>query len=238
MLNKKITAIIKKILCGDDLSSDEKKEYIKYSLCTSHTGKMKGMFSVSTSPLENKYCQARKDNKNCICAFCYSESMMNQYTALSKKLKINTLFYTRYRLKEEDIPEINCVYFRFEAFADLQNVLQLENYYTIAKANRKTVKRFALWTKNYSFTNQTKMTKPRNMAIVYSEPIINKIWTVSQFELFKRYNPAIDHVFIVCTKDYIQQNNVFVSCGARSCFNCHKCYFCKKQHRIIIEQKK
>lgn len=238
MLNKKLTAIIKKILVNAELTSDEKRIYIDYSICKNHTGKMLGMQSISTSPLENPYCQARKEKENCICAYCYAESMIHKYTTLSNKLKVNTLFYSRYRIEKNDVPLINCCYFRFEAFGDLQNVLQLENYYTIAKANNQTVKRFGLWTKNYNFTNQTKIKKPRNMTIVYSEPILNKLWTISEFELFQKYNPAVDHVFIVCTKDYIKQNNVVVTCGARSCIKCHKCYYCKKQNRIIVEQKK
>lgn len=231
-MNNNIKTIIEKIKAGEPLTSDEKKKYILYSFCTAHTGKMQGMQSVSTSCIANKYCDARRKVSGTVCEKCYAAAMMKQYNALSEKLLINTLFYNRYKLEKADIPTITVPYFRFEAFGDIQTELQLQNYYTIARKNSHV--RFALWTKN-DFLLDLIPVKPRNVIAIYSEPVINKEWTVSQFELFQKYHKNIDKVFIVFDKEYTSQYGTNINCGARSCFTCRKCYSKKRDNRIIRE---
>lgn len=224
--------IIFKIILLLPLTDNEIKRYINYSMCKKHTGKMSGIQSISTNNQTNPFCIARKNIDNFICKHCYADRQCKYYKGLSKKLERNTMFFTNYRVKRSQVPKIKSKYFRFEAFGDIQNVLQVKNYYTIARANPQTT--FALWTKNLQFVALAG-TKPRNLIVVYSEPVIDNGWTIADFEAFQYYNPYVDKVFCVLDKSVPDET---INCGARNCLECGKCYNRKKANMIIRERLK
>ena len=110
------------------------KEYVEYSIAT-HSGKMNGIPSISTSVLCNPNCAKNASIKGAICEKCYARGYAKMRKGLADKLKRNYEFYTTIALTVNDVPFINSAIFRFEAFGDLANTLQFANYCTIAKAN-------------------------------------------------------------------------------------------------------
>lgn len=187
-------------------------------ITTNHTGKMSGMYSLSTSCCNNKYCMEYAKDKNKICSKCYAQTQMKMYKALKSRLADNTELLTTELIDKAKLPLINALYFRFEAFGDLNNELQVINYFNICNKNKSV--HFALWTKN-PFIIQKVLDagykKPQNLIIILSSHFLNVVADKSKWDF-------VDKVFTVYTKDYIAEHNVEINCGAKSCFKCHKCY--------------
>lgn len=199
----------------------EKKWGVKF--CTDHTGKMENMISLSTSVIKNPNCQRRAKIKGSICEKCFATAMMKRYgDNFRDKYAENTKILTSTIIPVEEWATVNALYFRLEAFGDLNNEIQVINYFNLAKHNKKTV--FALWTKNPMHIKKAiemGHKKPSNMIIVYSSPMINcKINVEKLFRIF----PFIDKVFTVYDGKTILKDNIDINCGARNCFTCGKCY--------------
>lgn len=193
----------------------------KLHVTTKHTGKMQYLQSLSTSSLVNPFCIARSKNNNMICSKCYSNTMQARYKNLSKTLERNAVILTGKILDIDDLPVINCLLFRFEAFGDLINKTQFINYLNICNKNKSTS--FAIWTKNYNIIKSVfndGYEKPDNLLIIFSSPYLND--TVN-LDFNQEYN-FVDKVFTVYDKEYIKNNNININCGARDCFTCRKCY--------------
>ena len=199
-------------------------EKIIKAFCTDHGGKMADVISVSTSPLENPYCQERSKNENSICSHCYSINFNEYRKGLKAKLKRNTELFTTEIIPVKEWPVFPAFVeiFRLEAFGDLGNVIQAQNYINFCKANESYNKcMFALWSKNIMLLKAAfKYTeKPSNMIIIYSSPCVNR-HTLKALDI-----PFIDKVFTVYDdKETAADNHVTISCGARNCNTCRRCY--------------
>jgi hypothetical protein len=201
------------------------KKYNGLHFTTSHTGKMTGMYSISTSCNSNEYCKRRAKIKNSICSRCYAMSMTNgRCKSMDKPLRKNTEILTSHILTDEEIPFINAFYFRFEAFGDLVNEIQVVNYFSICRKNPKV--NFALWTKNPLIIKWAMkkygVEKPENLNILFSSCMIDiQVDTGKIRELM----PYIDKVFTVWTNEKAaEENGQKINCGARHCLTCGKCY--------------
>ena len=116
--------------------------------------------------------------------------------------------------------------FRFEAFGDVQNEIQLINYIRIASHNPKT--KFALFTKNYEVAYDVLSLYdkyPSNMNLVISSLMINKpmnltkLWSTHKFEKHQLKN------FTVYDYDYLKEHpEIKINCGSKDCYGCHLCY--------------
>lgn len=189
------------------------------------SGKMSGFPSISTSVALNPICQARAKDPNSICAHCFAQATVNRYTALAKNLEYNTRVLTACVLPLETLPRFTYAVnmCRFESFGDLNNVIQVINYFNIAKVNKHV--HFALWSKNpklIALAIEQGNAKPENLNIIYSSPILN----TESSDVFARY-PFIDKVFTVYDKQTIAKENITINCGARACAGCGLCYFDK-----------
>ena len=188
---------------------------------TTHTGKMKGIQSIGTSCADNPFCIQRRKDGLSVCSKCYAETYMKMRPSLREHLAENANILTTKILSGREIPVTNDLIYRFEAFGDLQNEVQLKNYIIIAENNPYT--KFALWTKNIWFLdevfNKQGIAKPSNLKIVVSSPLLN---TPMQLDREKYW--MVDHVFTVYDKKFIKENNVDINCGAKSCLGCKKCY--------------
>ena len=212
------------------LTIDKAEELTGVHYTLNHTGKMSGMQSLSTSCLCNKNCLNRVENENLVCSHCYAQRQMKMYKNLEKCLKKNTEILTTRLLTDEEIPLINAAFFRFESFGDLNNEIQVVNYFRICKRNKHV--KFALWTKNpwiIAETINNGENKPRNLQVIYSSPYLDKC-----DNKLNKY-PFIDKIFTVYTKEQIKANNIEINCGAKSCLSCHKCYV--KSKEIYINEK-
>lgn len=225
-MKKSLIDVIKKIHALEPLTSDEKKEYVNYSLCVNHGGKMEGINSCSTSCLCNKYCEARRHNDKLICKSCYAAAQLEYQSSTRKKLETNFIFYNNYELHPEDMPPINDDIFRLEAFGDVASVTAVKNQYTLARASKNCL--FVAWSKNpvlYSLAGS----KPRNFILIYSEPEINKEYSRAEFDLLKKEYPFVNKVFCVFTKEYAAAHAVNVNCGGKHCRQCMTCYSRNKE---------
>ena len=188
-----------------------------------HTAKMEGLVSLSTSVKLNKTCQNRAKDPNSICAKCYADSMTDMYRGLAEKLAHNTEILTTRLLSDNEIPFVvsDTMMARFEAFGDLNNEIQVANYFRIAELNPQTD--FALWTKNPWFIDRAikkyGISKPTNLRIIGSSYHVN----VNMSEYFKRFD-FIDNCFTVYTLDFVVKNHITITCGGLSCASCGKCY--------------
>ena len=191
---------------------------------TEHTAKMYGLVSLSTDINSNPICTGRRKIAGSICSVCFSADMWDdntgQYRKGNKAFKTNTQILCGRLLTDNEIPVINpekWPLFRFEAFADLQNITQVLNYFKIARKNPRT--KFALWTKNPGFIARAVelVPVPKNLQIILSSMGINKPARGERF-------PFVDKVFTVYDDDTIKRDGVEINCGARSCMGCKLCY--------------
>lgn len=231
-----LKAILDKITNNETITAAEKvmlkKEY--QNSISEGSGKMEGMKSISTSVLLNKRCGKNALIPGSICSSCYAMRYAGFRSALRRKLEVNTLLYTYTVIPAEYLPTINDLYFRFESFGDLNNAIQVVNYFNIAAKNSLTT--FAQWTKNPDYIetaiNEMGYKKPENVIIIYSSILKN----VCNMSIFKKYS-FIDKIFTVYTSDYITRENVEINCGARHCLSCLNCYT-KSGDKTISEKLK
>lgn len=223
------------MLSLNNLTVNQFKALTGVHFTTKMNGKMQGMESLSTSCNVNPHCIARMKDNNSICSHCFSHAQMNCFKSMNAPLEKNAEILTANIFDVDDMPIINCLYFRFEAFGDLINYKQVANYFNLCRKNPAV--NFALWTKNPWIIDEC-MTiygyeKPDNLNIVYSSPILN----VRMQDSFLNKYPFIDKIFTVYDAHTIENENIKINCGARSCIGCGLCYT-KNDVRIINEKLK
>lgn len=191
---------------------------------TQHTAKMAGVLSLSTDINTNAICQGRRKIAGSVCSVCFSARMWNNETGRYRNVNAafvrNTEILCGRLLKDEEIPVIDPAVwpvFRFEAYADLQNVTQVLNYFKIARKNPGV--KFALFTKNPGFISRAVVVAqvPANLQIVLSSMGLNKPANGERF-------PFVSKVFTVYDNATIDRDGVQINCGARSCKGCQLCY--------------
>lgn len=191
--------------------------------CINHNKKMAGMYSISTSVLKNKYCAERCKNKKTICSHCYAARMSKMFKGLEKKLSDNLDILTRSIIPVENMPIINAHSFRLEAFGDLNNTIQVINYFNLCRKNRDV--NFAIWTKNpFIISNaiHNGYKKPANLIIIYSSPVVDE--NVNTTKLKKIY-PFVDKVFTVYSStEKAAEHGRKINCDQNNCLSCLKCY--------------
>lgn len=206
-----------------------KKEMILKGLTTKHSGKMEGMVSFSTNTANNPFCNKMRSIEGCICSKCYAFTMTKRFSkGFSEKLNANEWIKTTF-VNKEDVPFINAAFFRFEAFGELETVVQLVNYVTIAKYNKHC--NFALWTKRTDLLKSLDPNYiPKNLNIIVSSPFINK-----QVELDDETKKRVHGVFTVYDKKTAESEGVSINCGSKKCIECLACYKKSKTFKIINE---
>ena len=203
-------------------------------LCTNHTGKMQNMVSINTSVKLNTHCRERAKNPLTICHKCYSDRQLSYQKSTAEKYARNTEVLTSRILDFEELPVLNVLRCRFEAFGDLNNEIQAQNYLNICRKNPGTT--FALWTKNPFYIDRAFKkfggSKPKNIIIIFSSIVINK---PANFEALQRLFPFIDKMFTVFkNEDAAKASGMAINCGARNCFTCGRCYS-KKTGKYVNE---
>lgn len=195
---------------------------------TNHSGKMAGMVSISTSVTTNERCAKNAQIKGSICEKCFAAKQMKVFPSMEKPMVENQRILTSEVLPLEKLPTINNLYFRFEAFGDLNNATQVKNYFNICYKNPKV--KFALWTKNPDYIAEAiadGYKKPKNLNIVLSSLFLNK----QRRTLF----PFVDKIFTVYDPATIEAENITINCGANNCFSCGLCY--EKNSVVFINEK-
>ena len=197
-------------------TSSPKNELGGLHYTINHTGKMAGLQSLSSSIVLNPNCVRRMQKQDSICSKCFAAAMMNRYKDLDRCLQENTPILTGSILPDSVLPVISSRYFRFEAYADLNNWIQFVNYRNIAAKNPDTL--CAIWTKNPHIIAQALergYTIPANLQIVLSSPLVNKPIKSTKYAF-------VNKIFTVYDKTAAKDVNI--NCGARSCLACGRCY--------------
>ena len=185
---------------------------------TGHTGKMSGLYGISTSVHLNKHCIARRTNKSLICSKCFANKFTKMRSTLDARLRENTKNLNERILNDDELPVIPTLYFRFESFGDLASPVQAINYIKIAQHNPNV--KCALWTKNLVYLRKAiemGYKIPKNLRIVFSSPMLNKEVDIAKLPAF------VDKVFTVYDSKTIK-GGVDINCGAKSCLTCGLCY--------------
>ena len=198
----------------------------KYIHITTHEGKMEGIPSISTSVLLNKNCEKNSKIIGSICSHCYAHSLCEMRKGLAEALKSNTELLTNSILPEELLPDTTGMeIFRFEAFGDLNNEVQLQNYINIVKKNPST--RFSLYTKGYDIVYKyfSKNKPPKNFTLVISSLMTNKELKVKALLDLGVFAPGQLKTFTVYSKEYLLAHpDTKINCGSRECNHCRLCY--------------
>ena len=204
---------------------------MKYGIhiTTKMNGKMEGFMSLSTSPIQNPFCQIRQGIKGSVCSRCYADAMCGRYSGLAKVLEKNTEVLTTTEIPIEEWPLVNAHAFRLESFGDVANEIQVKNYFNFCRRNRRTL--FAVWTKNYPIYHDViegGVKKPTNLILIISSPLINHEADLSLC-------PHADKVFTVYDKEYAKAFDIVINCGKRKCLSCMQCYSKTGSPTIINE---
>lgn len=190
---------------------------------TNHTGKMRGLWGISTSVTMNPICQQRVKDGESVCSHCFSQRMWNPDNGTYRKQRgcyeENFRILTTHLLEGDELPEFPeyVAMVRIESFGDVANVTQARNYIRIA-ANNPT-KLVAAWTKNPGIWKRAIDIegKPKNLQLVLSSKKLNEV-ELEQAEFWGFF----DKVFTVFDKKTAK--SVEINCGARSCATCQRCY--------------
>lgn len=195
------------------LLPDAYREITGVKITTNMTGKMEGMWAITTSCTVNPFCLARIQNGDNVCAKCYADRQLKRQPSAKNCFENNFEVLTT---KELDVmPNINNRFLRFESHGDVFNETQVLNYLNIVKANPEV--ECALWTKNIAIVQQAinKYGKPNNLQIVRSSEKLNEPVDVNEYS-------CVDKVFTVYDKEH-QANGVVINCP-KKCMDCLKCY--------------
>ena len=216
----------------DFVSAAEFERVTGIHITRTHTGKMKGKHSLSTSVIANPICKKRMQNGDSVCAKCYAAKMLNgvykkedacftrNFEALQKPLKVVPILPKGWKD------------FRFEALGDIASEIQFHNYLLIARANPNTT--FTIWSKNTYIMNAVFKyeSKPKNLVIIQSSTQVNKVEKPKYW--------FVDKVFTVYKdREIAKQLGVNINCEAKAtrkrCEDCNKCYNLKDKTKYINE---
>lgn len=200
------------------------RERTGIAVSTAMSGKMAGMISLSTSP-HGERCKRNAERFE-VCKHCYAKACDAHYKDLHNVLMSNLEILTTTEIPVDAWFSLNFNAWRnmrLESFGDVNNVLQVVNYFNACKRNPKIT--FAVWTKNIDLYYQAVVQgnyKPENLIIIVSSPMLN-----TPVRIPEKYAGIVDKVFTVYTYEYIRENNLppcFINCGARNCKCCKRCY--------------
>lgn len=191
---------------------------------TRMSGKMKGIISLNSSPLDNPFCEKMSSDPNTVCSHCYSRGMLRgiRKQARPKFKRIGELL-SKPLVVIPTLPQ-HVKVARFSAHGELMNLTHLENYFKIAKMNQHVL--FTLWSKRFDLV--PKIVAPRNVIKIYSNPRTDTE--------MKSPPKGFHKVFNVFSAGYLKTHRVNINC-AKSCLACMLCYS-RNTIKVINEQLK
>lgn len=193
-------------------------------------GKLRGIRSINTSPIDNPFCNKMAKNVHSICHYCYSRNMIeNGYRASCRPAwkRMSELLSSDILDESEITPCLKANYIRFNAHGELFNLIHLENLIQIAKVNSHA--NCTLFTKRQDILTQLKQKIPDNMMVVYSNPLINSPLTE------KDIPKNVNKIFNVFTLKYVLEHpEIKINCSGKRCLECKICYS-KNKIKIINE---
>jgi hypothetical protein len=193
-------------------------------------GKLEELQAISTNTRTNQFCIDMKNVKkdNWICNKCYSHKTLDAgvYKQLEPALQHNSDVLAFAPLEPDQMPKFKrkTKFVRLSAHGDLINEQHLENYITIVNANPNLY--FGLWSKRKDIVKRyfAKNPIPKNLQLVYSNPVVNKIMQKPPIPFHRTFN-NVSH------KGYLE------NCTGQKCKDCLLCYTDSKVNVIVEEVK-
>lgn len=221
----------------NEISPVSNRPYWTTGICTNHTGKMKGMVSVSTTCHNNAFCKKMQSKEGTICQKCYADriaktyahSFLPKYEQAGKELSERVLYI-------EELPkfDMSTNVVRIEAFGELINTTHAINYINIIRANPWI--NFAWWTKRPNLIaralKEMGIEFPNNCNVIYSNPYMDTVPKIQPYGF-------IDGYFTVwSSEEKAALNGCKINCGNRKCKECLNCYDAHNGTFYINELKK
>jgi len=227
--------IIRAMENKEDLTIADQFQLVQAINVSELSGKLEGFYSISTSVLMNKICQARARMEGSICADCYAANNVARYSQLTQALECNHIILNRFLIDTEcwkalALPSTNGK-FRIESHGDVETVTCARNYIRIIDAHKHLF--FGVWTKNTEIwlkAFQLEGHKPENMKFIVSSPYKNAVLGITL-----DIAPYVDHVFTVYDPEFVKAHNVAINCGIRKCKDCMRCYNASNREYQISE---
>ena len=203
------------------------KSVVKTSVMT---GKLEFIPAINTDTTSNSFCirEYQSANPNKICVYCYSHNMLNTFRKnCVPAFKHNSDVLSESELLPDCLPRINSAYFRFNGHGELINETHLINLFAICEKNPATS--FALWTKRKNIVNSVLRKKllPKNLILVYSNPILDKVMTEPPKHFHKVFNNVSKSVY-----------KSIENCTGQKCIECLACYKKDSGTDVIVEKVK
>lgn len=186
-------------------------------------GKMEGICSMNSNPLENDFCQ-KMAKTDTICKACYSRKSLKSYRkGCGPAWSHNGRVLSEKDHEVSDMPRVNAKIFRVHSHGELINRKHARNLYRLALRNPGVI--FGFWTKRRDIVRNCGMEKPANVVLIYSNPKLDRV--------MKKVPKGFDKVFNVVSSEEVAE----INCGARSCMDCQRCYSFDTT-AVIVEKKK
>ena len=194
------------------------------------TGKLINIPAINTNTVTNDFCirEFKSNNINKICTKCYSHNMLNTFRKnCQPSFEKNSKFLSESEILPDFLPIINSAYFRFNGHGEVINETHLINLFSICNKNPDCS--FALWTKrkNIVFGLLRKTKKPKNLILVYSNPIIDKVMLYAPKHFDKVFNNVSKPIY-----------KSVENCTGQKCIECLACYKKNSGTTVIIERVK
>jgi hypothetical protein len=195
------------------------KRMAAFKVYNSATGKMLGVSHISIAAGQSPVCKACK-----LGSICYASRQQKCHPSIKKSYWENGENLTAKVHPMKDIPYVNSLLCRFNAFGEIftgaKGRNQLLNYVQTCIKNPGVT--FVLWSRNYKFVEEffeNDCPRPCNLKLMRSTEDVD----TPLYEVPKGW----DGVFNVVTKGFAEKNNLTINCGIKDGYSekigCARC---------------
>jgi len=200
-------------------------------------GKMAGVSHISLAAGQSPVCKVCE-----VRGICYAMRNQKFHPSIEKSYWENGVKLTERVYDMKDIPYVDSLFCRFNAFGELftgeKGRNQLDNYILTCEKNPAVI--FALWSRNYKFVEDyfKVVQRPANLRLMRSTTRVDDpVYEVPE---------GWDGVFNVVTKDFAEKNGITVNCGVTNgegdkigCARCKTgCYDLNAKGVVVFEIQK
>ncbi len=185
------------------------------------SGKLVGIPALNTDTTSNKYCK-KMSKTDTICGSCYSWNMLKTFRKSAvPSFKRNSDFLSSEIHDPKYLLPASSIIARFNGHGEIINEAHFINIINICKNQPNTT--FTLWTKRKDIINKVckDYKLPKNLIMIYSNPVINTIMKKVPKHFHKVFNN-------------VSNNSDKINCVGK-CIDCLKCYNLKDKTEQIIE---
>ena len=186
------------------------------------SGKLIGIPALNTDTTSNKYC-IKMSKTDTICGSCYSWNMLKTFRKNAvPSFKRNSKFLSAEVHDPKYLLPVSSIIARFNGHGEIINEAHFINIINICKNQPNTT--FTLWTKRKDIINKVckDYKLPKNLIMVYSNPVINTIMKKVPKHFHKVFNN-------------VSNDSNKINCVGK-CIDCLKCYNLKDNTKQIIEK--